>query len=465
MQQIIPVPFWTASRKGRNVAVTGERLVNWHLVRARGNEKFQFHLAPDPGLKSLVAVGDGPIRGMQWGSPYVWVVSGGKIYRVSSTLTVTELGDIAGTGHVDMAWNGTQMLVTTTAEQSYSVDEDGVRAIAVTGLQDATYQEGYGAAIKRGTEDWYISAIDDMEDWAGLDYTNADAKPDKAVAIISAQGLIWVFGDQTVEFYQNTGNATFPFERVIGQRLEVGCIAHGSVAIAGGQVMWLGQDESGALRVYRGMQAQPVSTAAIERDIQEQTSPQTAHAFVYALDGQVFYVLSFSALTLQLNLDTGLWNHRKSQDIDRWRAEHYCYAWRKRIVGDWQLGQLYELDPETFDDDGDEIRREGDSAPFWAQGDRATMWELFIDAQMGVGLDGDQQGDDPVIMMRYSDDEGHSWSAERTATLGKIGEYKRQARFHGLGQFEQRTIRLAVSDPVRAVICGVYARIERMGAR
>lgn len=462
MQKRMPVPFWTKSGKGRSHAVTAERLTNWFLERARGQEKFPYHLLPAPGLVQLTTVGDGPIRGIGWSGAQLFVVSGDKAYVVDGALAPTEVGEISGSGSVDMAWNGSHMLITTNGQHSYAVNESECISVSIPNLQDATYQDGYAIALQRGTENFHISNSDDLTVWTSTDHTNVDWRPDRLVAIISVHRILWAFGVETTEFYQLTGNSTFPFERIQGSAMEVGCGAHRSVAIADNTVFWLGHD----LRVYKAIGAEPVpiSTPAIEKEITDQNSPQTAEAFVYTQEGHTFYVLTFGDLTVVYDDTEGVWHHRKSNGVDRWRVHGYVYAWRKHIVADYSTNEIYYLDLSAYDEDGVTRRLEADSAPFSHGGNRAVMWELFVDMEAGVGLDGDQQGDDPKLMMQVSDDYGVTWSNERTASIGQIGEYGVQCRFVGLGQYRQRMVRIAISDPVKAVVTGVYASIEEMGS-
>ncbi len=69
----------------------------------------------------------------------------------------------------------------------------------------------------------------------------------------------------------------------------------------------------------------------------------------------------------------------------------------------------------------------------------------------------------PQIMLRYSNDAGKTWSSEKWRSMGKVGEYKRRARWNRMGQFRQRVLELSISDPIPRFIMGAYAKIERGG--
>jgi hypothetical protein len=54
----------------------------------------------------------------------------------------------------------------------------------------------------------------------------------------------------------------------------------------------------------------------------------------------------------------------------------------------------------------------------------------------------------PTMMMRYSDDGGKTWSNERTADTGAVGNYKARVIYRRLGSGRDRVIELSVTDPI-----------------
>jgi hypothetical protein len=456
-----PIPFWTQSGEGRSKAVTAEKLTNWYLERNPQNAVFPFSLMPTPGLDLLATLGTGPIRGIRPMGDLLWVVSGSKVYSVDSAYNDTERGDIAGTGDVFMTDNGTHVLVVTSSQQSYAVNLDEIVQIQEPDMVGAAYQDGYGIAGKRTTEQFFLSNLDDMITWTATDFTSADALADPLVGIASVHRLLWVFGAKTVEKWYNSGNATFPFERVQGGFLEIGCIAPGSIAVDDNMVLWL--DNNLQVRMSAGGEARVISTVGIGLLIEADNSPQTALAWTYTQGHHKFYVLELQSVTLVYDMTTGLWAHRASQALVRSRMHHHVWHWREHIVGDYDNGNLYRMSLTTYAENSAELIREAISAPIHAKGNAAIMHELWIDMEMGVGLV-TGQGSDPVVMVAVSDDGGNTWSNERTATIGKMGEYKYQARLLNLGLFKKRSIRIRVSDPVKSVITGAYMRTEALAA-
>ncbi|MFK5281900.1 hypothetical protein ACI3PL_20320, partial [Lacticaseibacillus paracasei] len=90
---------------------------------------------------------------------------------------------------------------------------------------------------------------------------------DSLLRVAAIFGQLWLFGDLSIEPWNNTGNATFPFQRVNSSaRLSVGVAAHASVLELDNTAFWVGKDVFGTGIVYKadGFSPQRISTEAIE---------------------------------------------------------------------------------------------------------------------------------------------------------------------------------------------------------
>ena len=67
------------------------------------------------------------------------------------------------------------------------------------------------------------------------------------------------------------------------------------------------------------------------------------------------------------------------------------------------------------------------------------------------------QGTNPQVMLRWSDDGGHTWSSEHWVSIGKIGEYGRRVIWRRLGMTQKirdRVYEVSMTDPVKIAIMG-----------
>lgn len=81
-------------------------------------------------------------------------------------------------------------------------------------------------------------------------------------------------------------------------------------------------------------------------------------------------------------------------------------------------------------------------------------------AETGVGLTSGQ-GSDPQVMLRWSDNGGHTWGNEHWTSMGMQGQYKARALWRRLGQGRNRVYEVSGSDPVKVAILDLYLNVER----
>jgi hypothetical protein len=67
------------------------------------------------------------------------------------------------------------------------------------------------------------------------------------------------------------------------------------------------------------------------------------------------------------------------------------------------------------------------------------------------------QGANPQVMLRFSDDGGHTWSNEHWKSLGKIGVYQKRTIWRRLGmtlKLRDRVYEVSGTDPIKISIMG-----------
>jgi hypothetical protein len=85
---------------------------------------------------------------------------------------------------------------------------------------------------------------------------------------------------------------------------------------------------------------------------------------------------------------------------------------------------------------------------------------LTLDIETGVGKTVGQ-GSDPQVMLRWSDDGGHTWSDEVWVSAGGQGAYQWQALWRRLGRSRDRVFEISMSDPVRWTLLGAYLELRK----
>lgn len=468
----------------QSVNVDCQRCVNWYPELndlGTGKEKEPAFLAPTPGLRLFVTLATGPVRGLwQASNGQVFAVGGDKLYRVTSDGMASELGTLnTSAGPVSIADNGLHVVIVDGPNGYVWTLDPGSFAIITDpdfpGADQVTFQDGYFLFNYPGTGRFFFSGLDDVT-FDGLDIATAEASPDELVGIFSSNQNVHLFGSQSVEVFNNTGDADNPFQRIQGAVVEVGTSAPFSIQkLSGGGLVWLGGDASGQGIVYKlqGYQAQRISNSSVEAVIRTRSPEEiaAARAWTYQQSGHVFYALSIPGLnsTWVHDTSTGLWHERTYLDAkeeQRHRADCHAVGFGLNLVGDYKNGKVYVLDQDSVTDNGTSIARTR-AAPHITKELRRVFHTSFqLDMETGVGLDGAStvQGTNPKVMLQWSDDGGHTWSNEYWRDVGKIGKKQTRVIWRRLGSSRDRVYRIKITDPVKAVLIGAELGIEEGAA-
>lgn len=466
-------PILGASYEARSVNAAADRSVNLMPEAIPQGGKNRGWLMRCPGLRLLQTVGSGPIRAL-------WVladqtsfvaVSGSEVYLLtSSTGTPVLIGSVSGSGPVSIADNGIQLFFAcnpdgfiynkTTGVFQQITDPDFAGAVTVAFLDEYfVFNEPNSQRI------WTTSLLDGLS-VDPLDFASAEASPDQAIALIVAHRELWVFGQDSTEIYYDAGLPDFPLAPVQGAVNEVGCIAPYTVAKMDNGVYWLGCDDRGQGIVYRaqGYQAQRVSTHAIEWQIQQSTDLSGSSAYTYQQDGHSFYVLNVPTIgkTWVYDVATRLWHERAAflnGTLDRHRGNCQCNFNGETIIGDYQTGDIYAFDLTAYADNGAPqkwLRAWRALPPGKNDLNRTAQHSLQLDCETGVGLV-TGQGSDPQVMLRWSDDGGHTWSNEHWRSMAPIGNFGARTIWRRLGmttKIRDRIYECSGTDPVNIAIVG-----------
>jgi hypothetical protein len=544
-------PILGGTYVARSVNAADSRMVNiFPEVIPEGGKEPGF-LQRAPGLKLLRTVGKGPIRGMWRIDQFGYIVSGTEVFRFDKGNNVQFLGNVTGTGPVSMADNGFQLFIACNGP-SFIYNLTNSSFVQITdpdfpGAVSVGYLDGYFVFNEPDSQRIWVTAVLDGSSIDPLDFASAEASPDRAVALLVDHKEVWIFGDNSIEVWYNSGAADYPLAPIQGAFNEVGCVAPYSVAKLDNGIFWLGADARGQGIVYRanGYQAVRVSTHAVEWHIQRYGNLSDALAYTYQQDGHAFYVLIFpeANTTWVFDVATGLWHERAGWVnglFTRHRSNCQMSFNNEIMVGDFENNNIYALDLDVY--------RDNDTVQRWLRTWRAlptgqnnlkrtAQHTLQLDAESGgvdstelinvrvvdtttgedflLQEDGDdilalrslahltfcckktgsrcfkrtatrlclqkqrwltarlvlQTGEvfadqlDPQVMLRWSDDGGHTWSNEHWRSMGKTGEWGYRVFWRRLGMTEKlrdRVYEVSGTDPIQLAIMG--AELELSGS-
>jgi hypothetical protein len=468
------IPFVGSSATARSLNADAERSVNCFLEYDQGNPRAPIALYGTPGLVLRATLGTSPVRGVLVCGSYAYWVGGNTVYRMDTAYAVTTLGTIGtASGRVGLAQNGTEVLIvdgatgwiatSTTLTQITDVDFPN-------GVTKATCQDGYFLVNGDGSGSTYWNETPNTGTaWNGLDFGTAEGSPDASVGILSDHRELWIFGTQSAEIWVNTGDADALFQRSGNTFIEQGAASGDTVQAMNNTVYWLGKGKDGQGIVFRaeGYQPRRISTHALEHAILGYATISDAFAFCFQMAGHSFYALTFPTADATWLYDAAteqwvewLWRDSADNLLHRHRSNCCVFFNGQHLVGDWETGEVYSLDLDTYTDAGDPIKRIRATQATHAGGKRLFFGQLTIDMETGVGLTSGQ-GSAPLLMLRYSNDGGHTWSNEKTASIGAIGNYGARVRFGPSGSARGgRVWEISMTDPVKFAVFGADVDVE-----
>lgn len=457
-------PIFGIGLQGKSSNVTSQSRNNLYIDIQPQEDKAQISLHSRPGLSLFASFGDEPVRGAIVVGSLMYVVHRGVFWEVNAAGTKTSRGSLSTTsGRVGMAANqGGQVMITDgTAGYIYTIATTTLAAIAdgqyIDTATTVAYHDGYFIVERPNTAEFYISAADDGTNWDALDFATAEKTPDNLVRVVDNTTEILLLGTDSVEWWNNTGAADFPYERISGGVAEIGLQAKWSVARMGESslVMLAKSREIGGVKVVKieGYQYTVISNPELETLINGYTTSD-ATGFTYQWQGHAFYQLNFPTEGVSWLYDaaTNVWSRVSyGSNGERHRGEIGVAFNNAYYVCDYENGNIYQHS-EVYADNG---------VPFAAEVVGRHVFDekpiqlsrLWVDLETGVG---NEAGDDPQITLEISRDGGHTWGHEKQCSIGRIGEYGKRAIFRRLGRGYDWVFRLRITDPVKRTLIGAW---------
>ena len=122
-------------------------------------------------------------------------------------------------------------------------------------------------------------------------------------------------------------------------------------------------------------------------------------------------------------------------------ACHFFFN-QMNLIGDRLSGKIYRQSMDLYDFAGENIHRIRVSPHIQDEKRNVSYSNFELDMETGVGVGFDS----PQIVLRYSDDGGHSWSNEKWCSIGSVGKYKNRARWSRLGSARDRVFEISYTE-------------------
>lgn len=157
----------------------------------------------------------------------------------------------------------------------------------------------------------YNSNLGDPTTWEALSYISFEQTADTLVGIVKHLNYLVAFGNNSTQFFYDTGNAVgSPLGLAASYTSEIGCASGDSIVATSNTVLWIGTTKTYGKCVYTmdGVSAVKVSTSNIDRHL-EADDLSYVTAYCYKVSGHTLYILTLhnTQKTLVYDLDEKQW--------------------------------------------------------------------------------------------------------------------------------------------------------------
>lgn len=465
-----PIVFPLTSRPGGKRQESAGRLINGYAEPLGEGARSDRSLRRVPGLTSFATSSETGFRGMIHSGGTLYAAFDGTVKKTTSAGgAMTAHGTLSGDAKCFFARNnnGTPDVVVVDPDNGASViTAGGVSAYPdgdVGSPNSVTFGEGYffftngaGRCIASSVNGTAINTSD---------YVTAEAKPDSLLRGVYFNGVLHLFGTDSIELLSSGGNpnlTSFPLNRL--QVLSRGIF--GRYAVAGFDdgfgrgLIFVGSD--GGVHVLAGATVNKISTPDVDRDIAGVTDKDTLEAGVYVSQGRPVFVLSSNTWTWEFSLNSQQWTERRSHVQTRWRGTQPYYFSDTWLVGDTESGNLYEVSSSGREEGGNPLTMTAISAPI--QGDRLRLDRIDIDITVGVGSDAGttENQTDPKCELSVSLNGGESFGSPVQIALGNRGRWRTKISAGPWGRIGPAgaVIKVSVADDVDFGLLGGVATLN-----
>lgn len=416
-----------------------------------------YALVGRPGLEEFARVGNGPIRALHRKAGLFdggsIILSDETVYKLAANGTQTPFtGTIPGKARVSIA-SGQDADIQdvariATPDRMYkvlggAVTAEGFPSVGETeGAVAVRYVRGFWVAIKVDSQQAYYLVPGDP-DWTALSFASAEYAPDKLVAVEILGDQIWFLGEATTEVWALTGEASPAMQPYGGLNFDIGCRARDAACVVVDSLIWVGNDC--AVYLSNGGVPKIISDNGLAEQIRK-SDPHALRAWGFSLDQHVYYVLTLEDQTWIFDSSTGFWNPANSKGYNYWRAHIGSDVSSSALAADALPNnpQIWRVTPDKLTDAGDEIERLVTAFYEW-KGPRARCNSVSVLCELGNTA----QIEAPQVGMRYSDDQGKTWSDWLFRSLGQIGQYSMRPTWARLGEIKPpgRLFQFRSTDP------------------
>ena len=472
------IPFLGGAYEGRSSNVSPETCINLFYEKGRSGES----LVGTPGSKLLTSGSSTQNAEVRGGIAYnnkAYFVIGDGFYEIDpATGAATHRGTLNTTaGRVSMAHNGVrpgavQQIMVVDGGDGFIYDNTSNNFTAIsdpdfTTAKTVTFIDGYFIFNEDGESGtFWVSDLYDGSSITDTNFANAEGSPDKLLSVLADNRQLFLFGDESLEVWFNSGDIDNVFQRYQGGFKQHGCAAAFTPARFDNTVAWLSRNDRGDSQVVRlgqGYMPEVISTPELNYRFSTYSDVSDAFAYVYQDEGHEFYIITFPSAnaTWAYDASTQEW-HQRAHNIRsvfpaRERYNCHVFVGGRHLMGDFENGNIYRIDNTVGTFNEEVVERERTTMSFSDEENRRRVMSLQLDMEEGVGTRGDTDQD--RIWLSYSKNAGKTFSSEIPRAAGVGGDWGKRVIWRRLGFARNWIFRIRTWTTGRPVFKGLVAKV------
>ena len=383
-----------------------------------------------------------------------------------ATVTTVNPSASVGTDTMDIGWSAVGIQIGWT-EQSIELTSSNVPPATHVAFIKGSFLANYPGTNSFLFTD--VSPVTNMMDtayWGSVDNPlTCDAKGDNLLAIFAAWQELYACGSQGNEIWQNDG--VTPYSPIAGAFSEGGIEAPYSFVVADNTVFMLSVIAGTRVVVKLQGRAPVVISDPIARILSEMEDVSDAIGDLIGVGGLAMYLLTFPSAkqTWAYDYKNDVWVRWGYWDAESGLHNHfigqhatYVKKWNKHLIQSRLDGKIYELDRNTFDDDGAEMvsyRRTG-----WINHgtyNRKVCDQFYVKCKAGMSNIG-------TLLVRWRDEGREEWGAWVDIPLQPVGQRDFIAKTNRFGMYRSRQYEFRLSDNADLVLVGVDTELRGLSS-
>ena len=432
------------------------------------------YLRPGDGVVQY-ATGPGIDRGgIEWQGD-CYRVMGTKLVEVSSTGSVSVLGDVGGptTDLVTFTYSFDRLAIASGGRLYYYSPSLGLIQVTDPDLGtvlDVVWVDGY--FMTTDGEFLVVTELTDPTQVNPLKYGSSEIDPDPIVAVIKIRNEIYAINSNTIEVFDNVGGDFFPFNRIDGAQVQKGAVGTHACCEFMQRVAMVGSGRGEAPSVYLAANAttEKIATREIDQILESYTEAVLSQILVESRvekDHTFLYIhlpdktLVFDGMT-SAAMQQPVWFVLTTTTVGfaQYRVRNFVWVYDKWLVGDPQSSNLGTISEDISSHWGQIVRWEFGTTIVYNESLGAVFHQMELISLTGsVAL-----GLDPTISTSYSVD-GKTYSQDRFIKVGTIGSpAKRLVWFQQGFMRNWRIQRFRGTSDAHISVARLEAQIEPMAA-